>query len=236
MIPITVLTITYNRYQLLQEAVKSFVDQNRPDCEMLIINDQKQVDYISTIPNVRIINSKTRFPSILDKLLFGFKNAKHYHVYRLDDDDLIGEDKLHLCQQGIYANPGYDLYRSQETQFLSSNVYQGLFGSVNNGNIFTKKNFSSLDREEAAKTQSLSVGEDQYMVYGGNPKVYTFDFPSMIYRWGMGTYHISGMSITDPDEIYKRTDTFNEMEQGTIYIKPVWKTDYYKIVKGAAHG
>ena len=226
MIPITVLTITYNRFNLLQEALKSFVDQKANDCEMLIINDQKDVDYVCDIPNVRIINHKIRFKSIYDKLLFGFQNSKNEYVYRLDDDDLISEKKLRLCQQSIASNPGYDLYRSKRHEFLSSNKYQGLTGSVNNGNIFSKKYMFRLEPKK------MSIGEDYYMVYDGKPSTYSFDFASMIYRWGMGTYHISGMSGTEPEEINKRTDKFSDMEQGTIKIKPVWKKNYYNIVRG----
>ena len=63
--PLTVLTLTYNRYNILQEAIQSFVSQGADDCEMLIINDQDKVDYTCDIPNVRIINCKTRFPLYL---------------------------------------------------------------------------------------------------------------------------------------------------------------------------
>lgn len=226
MIPITVLTITYNRYDFLQEAVASFVSQKTKDCEMLIINDQKNVEYVCDVPNVRIINYKKRFNCIFDKLLFGFANAKNDYVYRLDDDDLLSENMLRLCQQVISANPGYDLYRSKQIQFFNSDTYVGLSGSVNNGNIFTKKYVSTLERKQ------LSANEDMYMVYDAKPKTYTFDFPSMIYRWGMGTYHISGMGNTDPAQVNKLTDKFNKMENGVIKIKPAFKKNYYNIVRG----
>ena len=230
--PLTVLTLTYNRYNILQEAIQSFVSQGADDCEMLIINDQDKVDYTCDIPNVRIINCKTRFPSIFDKLLFGFENAKNEYVYRLDDDDLLAEDTLVRCQAEIYSNPGYDLYRSSTMHFTSSNKYQGESGSVNNGNIFSKKFVAGLDREAAAKKDALSIGEDQYMIYHSKPKTHTFDFPSMIYRWGMGTYHISGMSLTDPDQVHKRTDaSFVKMEEGTIKLEPQFRDDYYLSVR-----
>jgi len=230
MTPISVLTLTYNRYEILQEALQSFVLQGADDCEMIIINDQAEVDYVCHIPNVRIFNVKTRFPSIFDKILFGFQQAKNEHVYRLDDDDLLAEDNLKVCQHCITDNPGYDVYRSKEVQFTTNTTYMGLFGSVNNGNIFTKKYVASLGKKQ------LSVNEDQYMLFDGQPRVYTFDFPSMIYRWGMGTYHISGMSITDPAEVNNRTDKFGPMEKGTIRLEPKWKTNYYEIVKGVANG
>ena len=142
----------------------------------------------------------------------------------------LTEDNLKVCQHYITENPGYDVYRSKEVQFTTNTTYMGLFGSVNNGNIFTKKYVASLGKKQ------LSVNEDQYMLFDGKPRVYTFDFPSMIYRWGMGTYHISGMSITDPAEVNNRTDKFGPMEKGIIRLEPKWKTNYYEIVKGVANG
>tara|TARA_B100001778_G_scaffold18086_1_gene13581 strand:+ start:1015 stop:1764 length:750 start_codon:yes stop_codon:yes gene_type:complete len=235
--PLTVLTLTYNRYKLLQEAIYSFVSQGADDCEMLIINDQAKVDYVCDIPNVRIINCKTRFPSIFDKLLFGFAQANNEYVYRLDDDDLLAEKSFIKCQEEIHNNPGYDLYRSEHIHFTSSNVYRGMSGSVNNGNIFSKTFVASLDREEAAKKNSLSIGEDQYMIYHAQPKTYTFEFPSMIYRWGMGTHHISGTGLKDPKEVNAAADaSFVNMEQGTIKLEPVFKNDYYYTIRQQVTG
>ena len=67
MTPISILTLTYNRHEILQEAIQSFVLQDRPDCEMIILNDQVNVEYVCHIPNIRVFNIKSRFPSIFDK-------------------------------------------------------------------------------------------------------------------------------------------------------------------------
>ena len=65
---ISVLTLTYKRHHLLEEAIQSFLSQELEGCEMVIINDNKDVDYIYEHPNVRVINHKERFPSISSKL------------------------------------------------------------------------------------------------------------------------------------------------------------------------
>jgi hypothetical protein len=49
---------------------------------------------------------------------------------------------------------------------------------------------------------------------------------SMIYRWGMGVYHISGMGDKPNEEIYKRTDESNT-ETGIIYLEPKFREDYW---------
>ena len=50
---ISVLTLTYKRPILLEEAIQSFLEQNRADCEMVIINDNPEVDYVFNHPNVK---------------------------------------------------------------------------------------------------------------------------------------------------------------------------------------
>lgn len=48
---ISVLTLTYQRHFLLEEAIESFLRQDfSGESEMLIINDSDKVDYIFDIP------------------------------------------------------------------------------------------------------------------------------------------------------------------------------------------
>ena len=77
---ISVLTITYKRHHLLEEAIESFLRQPCTDCEMVIINDNPEVDYVYEHDRVRIINCKQRFPSIASKLEWGYKQCKHYYI------------------------------------------------------------------------------------------------------------------------------------------------------------
>jgi glycosyltransferase involved in cell wall biosynthesis len=39
---ISVLTLTYQRPNLLEEAIHSFLIQNQEDCEMVVINDSEK--------------------------------------------------------------------------------------------------------------------------------------------------------------------------------------------------
>jgi len=52
----------------------------------------------------------------------------------------------------------------------------------------------------------------------------------MIYRWGMGTYHISGMGNLSNEQIYKITDRSNT-ENGVIKLGPKFKEDYWSQIK-----
>ena len=118
---------------MLEEAIQSFLAQeNPPECEMVVINDNAEVDYVYNHPKVRIINHKERFPSIAAKLEWGYKQCKYDYIYRLDDDDLLAPWALNNAKIDIITNPGFDIYRSQGMYFFVNNKYQGENSNINN--------------------------------------------------------------------------------------------------------
>lgn len=224
---ISVLTLTYKRHHLLQEAVKSFLCQEvGHNFEMLILNDNPDVDYIfDNHRNVKIINHKERFPSISAKLEYGYKLCKHDYIYRLDDDDLLTPWALTNVKQDIENNPGYDVYRSRGMYFFSENKYEGRGGSTNNGNVYNK---SYLDR---IKFPDISYGEDSEMTFGNNSRIYESKLKdTMIYRWGMGTFHISGMGKQSNETILNQADKVLDNTKGRIALQPKFQNNYYEML------
>src|SRR5437868_6150127 len=101
---ISVLTLTYKRHKLLEEAIESFLRQNCEfPTEMVIINDNPEIEYGFNHPNIRILNVETRFPSISSKIEWGYKQCKFDNIYRLDDDDLLAPNGLNnACLDILY--------------------------------------------------------------------------------------------------------------------------------------
>lgn len=217
---ISVLTITYQRHHLLEEAIESFLKQDG-DYEMVVVNDSTKVEYTYDHPRVKIINCKERFPSIAAKLEWGYKQCKYDYIYRLDDDDLIADEGLSMMSEEIINNPGYDIYRSSSHYFFVDNKYKQASSSINNGNCYTK---DYLDR---ITWPDKSGNEDDDITFGHNANIFTIPRPTMIYRWGMATLHISGMGILPSDEVLKRTDKVLNKENGVIELSPHFKEDYY---------
>ena len=220
---ISVLTITYKRHHLLEEAIQSFLAQElTPDCEMVIINDNPDVDYVYDHPKVRIINHKERFPSIAAKLEWGYKQCKYDYIYRLDDDDLLAPWALNNAKIDIITNPGFDIYRSQGMYFFVNNKYQGENSNINNGNIYTK---AYLDR---IKFPDKSGDEDADITFHHGGTIYESKLKhTMIYRWGMNTLHISGMGKQPNEVILAQADKVLDNTTGEIVLKPHFKNDYY---------
>lgn len=220
---ISILTLTYQRVHLLEEAIQSYLQQrDTTDSEMVILNDCPNVEYRIDIPNIRIINLNQRFSSVGKKLEFGFTQCRGEYIYRLDDDDLLSPYALDLQKEYRTTEPNKEIYRCQKHYFFSQNEYQGLSDAVNNGNCYSKAYTQRIECPDK------SIGEDNHITFFNDADMYIGDTKrySMIYRWGMGVYHISGMGDKPNEEIYKRVDESNT-EEGIIYLHPNFKEDYW---------
>ena len=225
---ISVLTITYKRHHLLEEAVESFLRQENKISienlgEMVIINDNPEVDYVFDHPLVRVINHKERFPSIAAKLEWGYKQCKYNYIYRLDDDDLLTPWALDNACFDIVNNPDHDIYRSKGMYFFVNNEYKGENSNVNNGNIYARK---YLDR---IKFPDKSGDEDADITFHHNGSIYESKLRhTMIYRWGMETFHISGLGQQPNHVILEHADKVLDNRTGIVELKPHFKSDYYE--------
>lgn len=222
---ISVLTLTYQRKKFLEEAIQSFLNQDMSlETEMVILNDSDDVFYEFEHPNIKIINYQFRFPSISKKLQWGYKQCKYDYVYRLDDDDLLAPNALINVNKAIKENPGYDIYRSFKNYFFSNNKFLKESINVNNGNIYSKR---YLDR---INFKNKSFGEDYDMTFKFGARIYTLTETTMIYRWGMRTYHVSGFGDKSNSFIFDKIDKLihRRRESGKILLEPKFNQDYYK--------
>jgi glycosyltransferase involved in cell wall biosynthesis len=224
---ISVLTLTYKRPHLLEEAIQSFLAQELPpECEMVVINDNAEVDYVYNHPKVRIINHKERFPSIAAKIEWGYKQCKYDYIYRLDDDDLLAPWALQNVQTDIESNPGFDVYRSKGMYFFVNNIFEKENSNINNGNVYSKAYFDRITWPDT------SIGEDADITFHKGGKIYESKLKNtMLYRWGMNTLHISGMGHQPNQVILDQADKVLDNRTGTIEIKPKFFNDYYGQIK-----
>lgn len=223
---LSILTLTYQRHSLLEEAIQSYLlqlNEYNQETEMVVINDSVDVKYYFNHPNVRIINCEKRFSSVGKKLEWGFKQCKGDWIYRLDDDDLLSPYALELAFQYISKYIDKDIVRDDKHYFFTNNIYEGISGAINTGNCYNKKYI-----QKVGSFIDESIGEDDWLTFKNKANVHTeiSDKCTMIYRWGMGTYHISGMGKLSNDKIYQITDNLNS-EIGQIDLVPHFKEDYW---------
>jgi len=225
---ISVLTLTYQRHGILEEAIHSFLMQDFEDSEMVILNDSPDVIYKFDYPRVRVINYPTRFPSIGKKLEYGFSICKGNFIYRLDDDDLLAPDALSLVNS--YTVEKHDIYRCHYAYFLEHNIYRGFSDNINNGNCYSKEYVQRI------KFPDVSIIEDVDITFNQGADIFIGDTGkySMIYRWGMNTYHISGLGVehaNNSNYIFGRVDGLVKKENGEIVLNPHFNIDYYNLIK-----
>jgi glycosyltransferase involved in cell wall biosynthesis len=219
---VSVLTITYKRHHLLEEAIESFLKQVPvPGYEMVIVNDNSEVDYVYDHPAIRIFNLKERFSSIAAKLKWGYKQCNNDFIYRLDDDDLLAPNAISDVVMHTVLNRGYEIYRSNDHYFFVNNKFEKMSSNINNGNIYTK---SYLDR---IIWPHKSGNEDDDITYGHHAKIYNNIPTTMIYRWGMNTLHISGLGIQPNEVVLAQADKVLSKDKGVIHLKPHFDNDYY---------
>ena len=223
---ISVLTLTYQRHQILEEAIQSFLLQDwAGESEMVVLNDSPLVKYEFDHPKVRVINCDTRFSSIGKKLEYGFAQCKGDYIYRLDDDDLMAPWALSVQAKYREMKPNCEIYRCQKHYFFCHNKFEGMSDNINNGNCYSKSYTQRINYPD------VSGPEDNNITFHQNAIIYTGDTGrySMIYRWGMGTFHISGMGVENPTEyiLNKVDESVHEMETGIIQLNPRFKEYYY---------
>ena len=230
----SVLTLTYQRYQILEEAMMSYLYQDYTDeSEMVIVNDSSQVQYTfddGTCESIfrgagsgwtkkfRIINHPTRFSTIGEKLEFGYSQCQGTHTVRIDDDDLMMPYLLSNIQQMIQNNPGYDVYRPSQFFWFGDNIYCGKRDGINTGNVLSKEYLKKLTFPKK------NADEDCDIVFSPGVNMLTEGIPWMIYRWGGGLTHIS-TQLHLPNE--ERLNFVPEPETGTIELHPHFDRDYY---------
>ena len=129
---------------------------------------------------------------------------------------------LENVKKDVLENPGYEIYRSKGMYFFVNNIYQGEGGNINNGNVYTK---AYLDR---IKFPDNSFGEDSDITFGNNSNIYTSELNhTMLYRWGMSTFHVSGMGNQTNETILNQADAVLDGTSGQIDIRPHIDNDYY---------
>jgi len=226
---ISILTLTYQRKHLLEEAIQSYLLQLKGFeniSEMVIINDSPDVQYIFQHPNIRIINLKERISSIGKKLEYGFAQCNNKWIYRLDDDDLLSPHALEVNEIYRTMHPTKDILRCGKHYFYTHNKWEGYGDSINNGNCYSKEYIKRVGR-----FVDRSGDEDNWLTFQNNADIYTghLDRYTMIYRWGMATYHISSMGkYEDNNYILSKTDDLSKRESGIIYLNPHFKEDYWE--------
>ena len=223
---------TYNRpprYQhLLEEAIASFLRQDYPNKELIVLNDCPGQELICDEPGVRVVYVAERYPSIGDKQNAAVGLARGELIAPWDDDDISLPWRLSLSVERLgdadYFNPRCYWFLDNDGLHFDHSM-----GYANNASLFRRAAF-----EGVGGYPSKSFGADAALDAAFSGLAYAAVDPLRggkkltrsewfyIYRWGVSPVHMSGSGVED---FYREVGKLPVVE-GRFQLSPHWRRDY----------
>jgi hypothetical protein len=234
---VTCVCPTFNRppasQWLVEEAVQSFLGQDYPHRELVIINDCPgqvlQLDY----PRVAVINVGRRFRTLGEKLNAAIGLGQGALIAPWDDDDISLPWRLSRSIENLGQA---DYYNPSRYWFIDHAGLHGdhAMGLAHGCSIFTRRAFDLVGgyphnsgRQDLELDQRLRA--DPRVAVASPPELGRPDW-YYVYRWGVSPVHLSGRMPHEPwyDEIGRRPVT-----AGVFDLRPHWRDDYVSCVRQA---
>lgn len=244
---VTCLLPTFNRIprltRLLEEAVQCFLLQDYPNKELILCNDTPGQEIHCDFPQVRVINSHARFPTLGDKLHWMIEQAEGEYMCRWDDDDISLPWRLSLSVEHL-AGGAHREWRPENHWYTPvQNGELAFYHTQHPGNTHIMSIWHrDLLRGLTYPGRPCPSGlEDQTfnsciweMGYPRRGTVLPLEDIFYLYRWGTGSKHLSGGGGGQ-----KMQDTYvrlaeEQITAGYHMINPRWHLDYKGLAKAAA--
>jgi glycosyltransferase involved in cell wall biosynthesis len=225
---------TYNRVAtqkyLLEETVESFLRQDYPNKELIIINDHPKQKILlkNPHPEIYIINYFERFSTLGRKYNHAINSALGELICTWEDDDISLPNRLSVSVDYI-GNHKY--FNPRSYFFLSGDIFQfDGQGYSHNCSMFTKEAWKEVggypevsgpqDAQMDGRLRSLNDTIDGRDSLKHKEWFY-------IYRWGVSNLHLSGYH--DTQKVYDDY-ALQATQEGEYVLIPHWEQDYLKKV------
>lgn len=229
---VSVFVATYNRVAtnkyLLEECVQSFLNQDYPNKELVIVNDHPKQTIVYEHPNVHIFNLGIRFKTLGEKLNAAVGFCTGDILMPHDDDDVTLKchisDAVARLGDFSYWNPrGYFYWPA-----TNKVQHPGSIGYCHNCSAFTKEAFKkvggypSVSGPQDAHMDGLlrKLNDTSPLVHSG-PSEWTF-----IYRFGQHGIHLSAFG--DTEKAYREYEA-KATSSGTFILNPHWRYPYEEL-------
>jgi Glycosyl transferase family 2 len=220
------------RYQhLLEEAIESFLRQDYPNKELIVLNDCFGQELICDEPGVLVVNVAERFPSLGDKRNAGVGLARGELIAPWDDDDIMLpwwlSHSVERLGDADYFNPRcYWLLDSDGFHEKPLDLTVGYYSL--NMSLFRRAAF-----ERVGGYPSVNLGEDYALDATFSELAHVVDpfrgdkEPTRsewfyIYRRGVSPVHMSGSGVED---FYREVGKLPVVE-GRFHLSPNRRRDY----------
>lgn len=225
-----------NRLDCLEEAVESFLRQDYPNKELIVIIDSAGQVIQFDHPQVTVINHASRFASLGEKLNYAILHSKGELICRFDDDDI--SQPWRMSQQVEILSNGFDYcvpshawsFGGGEYHFQDKGCYANTMG------MFSRSAWSDVGGFSMRKQCDADVLLDSELKKSHKWKCYgtTEETAPYIVQWDTGRDHFSGYGIEGSVHLYDEFGT--KGTAGTYKLKPHWNRDYSQLGKPVLRG
>lgn len=175
---VSVVIPSYNRFEFLQKAIDSILNQTYKNFEIIVVNDgSTQEEYYSyKFPKVvKVINLETNQKNILGYVSneyirnFGIKAARGKYLAFLDDDDLWMPEKLEIQLKSMIKN---------SSKFSSTEGFYGL-GHYNKDaeyQLYNDEKYYSVIKKKYSGTKFYSFLDKLKGKKFTYPEIWTHEF------------------------------------------------------------
>jgi glycosyltransferase involved in cell wall biosynthesis len=252
---VSCLMPTYNRaphhLHLVEEAVESFLRQDYPNKELVILNDTPGQRLVCHADGVRVVNVDKRIASLGEKRNKLCRLASGDLFAPWDDDDISLPHRLsqaveRLCQcateHGIvhHASPQHHYFNPQRSWWLHGQTlhHDHSHGYCHNASIFTRAAWAAVGGYPAVSGSEDAEMDGLLRRLGPLPPRLP-DQPSewsYVYRWGVSPCHLSGIAggpTTDPHAPHYASIGQRPTVAGEFWMRPHWRDDYTARCVGA---
>ena len=225
---------TFNRFpqslHLVEEAVESFIRQDYPHKELIILNDCPTQEVVFDHPEILVLNSSRRFRTMGEKLNAAFGLATGEFLCRFDDDDISLPHRLSLGVRKLQEK-GLAYWGSRQFFFDNGKTTRISRNGAPSKSIWTREAFDAV-----GGFPHVDSGQDtdfQRAVKLNDPDLFRVEevpFPEIfyIYRWGTGSVHLSGFGRGP--EGYRKIGE-KPTVAGTFELSPHWRKNYKKEIE-----
>lgn len=230
---VSCICLTYNRppdrQYLVEEAIESFLRQDYPNKELIVLNDCPGQELVCDAPGVRVINVSQRYPTLGDKHNAAIQMSQGELIAIWDDDDINLPWRLSYSVERLGSA---DYFNPRAYWFIDGNGlhFDHPVGYAHNASLFTRAAFDAV-----GGYPSINVGQDAEMdgmlpakmpniidPHRGAPKLTRGEW-FYIYRWGVSPIHQSSMGVSD--ETWRLIGE-RPIQQGVFKLDPHWREDY----------
>jgi len=227
---ISAICPTYNRapheLSLLGEAVESFLRQDFPDKELVILNDCPDQTLSCDAPGVRVINLPQRIGSLGEKYNALVELSRGGLILPWEDDDISLPWRMSQAWESLQ---GYAYFNPQRTWFLDGVGWHRdhSHGVCHNGSAFTRDAWRKVGGYPPASGNQdwlmdvrLKSLNSTAPPLGNDARQWSY-----VYRWGVSSFHLSGQS--DTGLAWVRHGSRAALA-GSWRVTPRWLDDYVR--------